>query len=291
MNTDFTLKLKHHFKTLNTRSRLWLACLMVVLICLADIVLGSAVTLCSLYALPVLFITWYVDTKTGFKIAVLAFIALEITYWANELNGGNLWDWLGYNVFALGILVNQIILFVMTHFLRIKMAELTLWADHDPLTKIFNRRAFMNTLEREFEHMQRYQNPFAIAFLDLDNFKYINDTFGHNEGDALLKVVAHTMKTHCRSSDTVARLGGDEFAVLITEASPEHAAMVLSKMSTAIRDNCKQGNWPVGVSLGSIYFMHLPKDTETAIKMADELMYEVKKSNKNQDKHHVFVIA
>jgi diguanylate cyclase (GGDEF)-like protein len=180
------------------------------------------------------------------------------------------------------------ILLIITHFLREKMTELTIWADSDPLTKIANRRAFINTLEHEFERTRRYHHPFAIAFLDLDNFKHMNDTFGHNEGDLLLQVVANAMKTHSRASDTVARLGGDEFAVLITETDPEHAAMVLSKISTAIREDCQARDWPVGVSLGSVCFLQVPENTETAIKMADELMYEVKKSNKNQDKHHVF---
>ena len=270
------------------RYRLLWAALVVGLIFIADTNLDYTISLSFFYALPVIFTTWFYSTRGGLMISALSFLALEATHGIFAHNGSALLGWTGYTIFAFGVIVNQLILLTITHFVRKKMTELTIWSDSDPLTKIANRRAFMNTLEREFERAKRYRHPFAIAFLDLDNFKHMNDTFGHNEGDVLLQVVASAMKTHSRASDTVARLGGDEFAVLITETDPEHAAMVLGKISTAIRENCKARHWPVGVSLGSVCFMQVPENTETAIKMADKLMYEVKKSNKNQDKHHVF---
>jgi diguanylate cyclase (GGDEF)-like protein len=281
-------KLQRGISTLTPRSRLVLASTSIMLICIADLASGYIVTISSLYTLPVLFMTWFSSTRAGLMMVALCGVALEFTHWVNEMDGSALLDWFEFNVFVLGVLFNQLVLLTITHFLREKMTELTIWADSDPLTKIANRRAFINTLEHEFERARRYRHPFAIAFLDLDNFKHMNDTFGHNEGDLLLQVVANTMKTHSRASDTVARLGGDEFAVLITETDPEHAAMVLSKISTAIREDCPARDWPVGVSLGSVCFLQVPENAEIAIKMADELMYEVKKSNKNQDKHHVF---
>jgi diguanylate cyclase (GGDEF)-like protein len=288
MSMPIVTKIHRYIAASKPCSRLILACASIILICIADLSLGYAVTISSLYILPVLFITWFSGTRAGLMMVALCAVALEVTHWVNEINKSALLDWFSYNVFALGIILNQMILLIITHFLREKMTELTIWADSDPLTKIANRRAFMTTLEREFERARRYRHPFAIAFLDLDNFKHMNDTFGHNEGDLLLQVVANAMKTHSRASDTVARLGGDEFAVLITETDPEHAAMVLSKISTAIREDCQARDWPVGVSLGSVCFLQVPENAEIAIKMADELMYEVKKSNKNQDKHHVF---
>jgi diguanylate cyclase (GGDEF)-like protein len=281
-------KLQRGISTLTPRSRLVLASTSIMLICIADLASGYIVTISSLYTLPVLFMTWFSSTRAGLMMVALCGVALEFTHWVNEMDGSALLDWFEFNVFVLGVLFNQLVLLTITHFLREKMTELTIWADSDPLTKIANRRAFINTLEHEFERARRYRHPFAIAFLDLDNFKHMNDTFGHNEGDLLLQVVANAMKTHSRASDTVARLGGDEFAVLITETDPEHAAMVLSKISTAIREDCQARDWPVGVSLGSVCFLQVPENAEIAIKMADELMYEVKKSNKNQDKHHVF---
>lgn len=268
--------------------RFFLSFLMVVVICIGDVSISYTISLSSFYALPVLFTTWFSGTRYGLIISCLSFFALMFTHWVYQQNGIVLLDWFGYSIFALGAIINQLILLTITHFVRKKMTELIIWSDIDSLTKIANRRAFLNTLELEFERAKRYGHPFAVAFLDLDNFKHMNDTFGHNVGDLLLQAVADTMKAHSRASDTVARLGGDEFAVLITETDPEQAAMVLSKISTAIREDCKARDWPVGVSLGSVCFMQVPENAEVAVKMADELMYEVKKSNKNQDKHHVF---
>ncbi|MBY0346165.1 MAG: GGDEF domain-containing protein [Neisseriaceae bacterium] len=288
MNSSIFAKFERSCSKVTSASLFALAFVVIVLIWILDFAFGSSITINALYTFPVLFITWFLGMRPGLAMVALCCIALEMTHWVNELNGSNLLDWFSFHVFAFGVITNQLILLTMTHFLREKMTALTIWANSDPLTKLSNRRAFITTLEHEFERARRYHHAFAIAFLDLDNFKHMNDTFGHNEGDILLQAVATSMKTNSRASDTVARLGGDEFAVLITETNPEQAAMVLSKISTAIRDNCKARQWPVGVSLGSVCFLAVPENPEIAIKMADELMYEVKKNNKNGDNHHVF---
>ncbi len=98
------------------------------------------------------------------------------------------------------------------------VAALEILADRDPLTTIFNRRAFMRELNRVVGFCERYQTGAAVAFFDMDGFKGINDTHGHAAGDAALQAVAATLAGHVRESDVVGRLGGDEFAVILVQA-------------------------------------------------------------------------
>ena len=99
-----------------------------------------------------------------------------------------------------------------------QVAALEILADRDPLTTIFNRRAFMRELNRVVGFCERYQAGAAVAFFDMDGFKGINDTYGHAAGDAALQAVAATLAGHVRESDVVGRLGGDEFAVILVQA-------------------------------------------------------------------------
>ncbi len=104
-----------------------------------------------------------------------------------------------------------------------RVAELELLADRDPLTPLLNRRAFMRELSRAQAFQARYGGEWAVAFLDLDGLKTINDSFGHAAGDAALQAVAQTLIDHVRETDVVGRIGGDEFAVLLAQAPPAAA--------------------------------------------------------------------
>ncbi len=101
--------------------------------------------------------------------------------------------------------------------LELQVAALEILADRDPLTTIFNRRAFLRELHRVVAFCERYASTAAVVFFDMDAFKGINDTFGHAAGDAALQAVAATLAGHVRESDVVGRLGGDEFAVILVQ--------------------------------------------------------------------------
>ncbi len=112
--------------------------------------------------------------------------------------------------------------------------QLVYLTDHDFLTGTFNRRRFAQELDREIERARRYALDGAIVVLDLDNFKDINDTFGHNAGDDLLKGIAAALRSRTRTTDLLARLGGDEFAVLLPEVSVDEAAVVARDLVKAL---------------------------------------------------------
>lgn len=162
-------------------------------------------------------------------------------------------------------------------------------AFYDPLTELPNRRLLIDRLQQAITTSARHLFYCALLFIDLDRFKHLNDTFGHDQGDLLLKHVAERLTTHTRESDTVARLGGDEFVVLLENLSPaieEAAAQVLvvgNKIIDILNqpyslDYCQHTSTPsIGVSLftGSGY------SVEMVLKEADIAMYEAKAAGGN----------
>ncbi len=157
-------------------------------------------------------------------------------------------------------------------------------AYHDGLTGLPNRSLFSKVLSQSISEAKRYQRRLAVAFLDLDRFKQINDTLGHEAGDQLLKEVATRLKECVRDSDTVARLGGDEFVVLLPEMTDEkYAAMVAGKMLAAVaRPFTLIGQeFRVTASIGISTYPRDGLDEQTLTKNADIAMYQAKAEGKN----------
>jgi len=157
-------------------------------------------------------------------------------------------------------------------------------AHHDPLTGLPNRTLFHDRLDRASSQAKRHGGAIAFMFLDLDGFKPINDVYGHESGDLVLKEVALRLNKCTRETDTVARLGGDEFGVILEpRVTRETTEVTARRMLAVLSDPILIGDrsCTVGVSIGiSMY----PADTEnldTLVKNADEAMYEVKKSGRN----------
>jgi len=151
----------------------------------------------------------------------------------------------------------------------------------DFLTGIPNRRSFYQALTSESKRARRYQRPTTIAYLDVDNFKQVNDQLGHGVGDELLKTIGKALDATLRETDTAARLGGDEFAILLPETDAESASVVMAKVQTNLDSVMQERKWPVSFSVGVITFTIPPESVEEMVKRADELMYEVKRSGKS----------
>ncbi len=152
-------------------------------------------------------------------------------------------------------------------------------AHNDPLTGLPNRSLFHDRLEQGLALAQRHQQELAVMFLDLDHFKEINDTLGHDMGDELLKETAIRLLACVRKSDTVARMGGDEFTVILTEmSSPENAEHVAKSILAALLQpfelNGTRCN--VGCSIGIALYPGHGRDSETLLKNADTAMYQAK---------------
>lgn len=157
-------------------------------------------------------------------------------------------------------------------------------ATHDALTGLPNRTLLRDRLESEIAGVERHKNKIAVIFIDLDGFKTVNDTLGHDAGDELLIWVSGVLNESVRAIDTVARNGGDEFVVLLTDIeSKDGAVFVAWKIIERISENIKIAGAPVsiGASLGIALCPDDSGDVDSLMHQADAAMYEVKKSGKN----------
>jgi len=169
---------------------------------------------------------------------------------------------------------------------KIRDNEVHQHAYFDTLTKLPNRRMLMDKLNQAFSQFEQYQRKFALFFLDLDHFKQINDTLGHDVGDVILKEAASRLLSCVRSSDTVARLGGDEFVIILTEIASAHDAQMLAeeilhKFSEPIEVNGSELS--IGTSIGiAVYDGDAKTSIKELMKYADSAMYESKASGRNR---------
>jgi diguanylate cyclase (GGDEF)-like protein len=155
----------------------------------------------------------------------------------------------------------------------------------DPLTGLANRRAFVEAATLELKRAQRYNHPVTAAYLDVDDFKLVNDRYGYHAGDRLLQVVANTLKKNVRAMDLIARLGGDEFFLLFPETGDEPGLSVLRKLENSLAEAMRRNSWPATVSIGAMTFIQQPDSVELLIALTDRLMYAAKGQGKNQTVH------
>jgi len=155
------------------------------------------------------------------------------------------------------------------------------------VTGVANSRAFYDIASMELSRARRYARSLTVSYIDLDNFKYINDHFGHNVGDVVLRVVGQTILRNLRSSDTVARLGGDEFAVLFPETGSDAAQMVLYKIQGLLVAEMQRNAGPISFSIGAVTYVEAAESVDKMIQMADNLMYVAKRNGRNRIEHKV----
>jgi diguanylate cyclase (GGDEF)-like protein len=235
------------------------------------------------YLIPVSLVAWFVN-RTGGMIFCL--LALATRFSVNEIPTGfalqntalHYWNECVELLFLL-------IMSVLFSALRKNLDSERVLASIDPLTGALNRRSFFDIAEYELNRSRRYEHATTIAYIDLDNFKEINDHLGHSVGDKLLVTVTGTIASNIRSTDILARLGGDEFVILLPETPMEAAGTFLSKLQNQLNGAMSSRHWPVGFSIGAVTYPTAPPAVEEVIRKADMLMYEVKRSGKNGLRH------
>jgi diguanylate cyclase (GGDEF)-like protein len=156
----------------------------------------------------------------------------------------------------------------------------------DSMTSIHNYKGFCECLSRELNRAKRYKKPLSVIFADIDHFKAVNDTFGHQAGDHALKAISVVLKKQMRDSDYLARYGGEEFAIILPEATIQSAFVVAERLREAIRSQAihyKDKIISLTMSFGVAGMpSHQTLSSDTLIKMADDALYEAKKQGRNR---------
>jgi len=256
------------------------ACLLAaILIGVIRFFTGPEFALSLFYILPIGLATWYAGKWAG----VIVSLASAVSWLIADLNMLPAFSsaFIPYLNEALRLTVFLIITLILTKLKRAMDAHKALGRT-DPLTAIPNRRAFYDMAEMELNKARRYQKPLSVLYVDIDNFKKINDRLGHHIGDALLCSAAKMIKSNIRAVDIIGRLGGDEFVVLLAETGPESVARVARKLRDKLLHLVQSENWPVTFSIGAVTFENSPDSVEQLIIAADRQMYNAKINGKNR---------
>jgi diguanylate cyclase (GGDEF)-like protein len=244
-----------------------------------DYLITADLGLSIFYVLPIATLTWYMASWGGYLSsglsAVLWFIA-ELSREPTDTHVGLiLWNTLVRLAFF------TVVVFLLTE-LKASYRQEQHLAKTDGLTWLLNRRAFTEILGQEIQRSRRYSFAFTLAYLDIDNFKQVNDRLGHAAGDRLLQEIARVLSGQLRSIDCPARLGGDEFAVLMPQTNQVQATPVLKRLFAKLVE-LKDDGLDIGFSIGAMTFdAVLPETDEEALTAADALMYAVKSQGKHQ---------
>ena len=246
----------------------------ILILGILDYATGAELAFSIFYLFPVGIAAWYLGWEAGVALSILSALAW---YVADAFTQTVPYENPFIPAWNTGVrLMTFLIITVLINALRTILEREALNARIDPLTGAPNTRAFYEAAEIQISLLKRYQRPFSILYLDIDNFKELNDARGHSAGDSALKVVTQTLKQILRTGDTVARLGGDEFAILLTEADARAAEIVSTRIQSAIRSKLT-----LTCSIGALTCVAPPASVDELIRNVDHLMYEAKRGGKD----------
>jgi len=261
------------------------ACLFFVgIVGAADYFTGHEIAFSIFYVAPIALAAYFIGRRGGLIVSLLS----AATWLLADVGAGHDYEiaWVPYwNAFTRLLFFALIAVFLAA--LREAFDHEKELARSDFLTGAANSRAFYAVAEMELVRARRYGRPFSLAHIDVDNFKTVNDTLGHQAGDDLLRAIVATMQSHVRETDLVARLGGDEFALLLPETGQDEASIAMQKLHGHLNEEAKRRQWPVSFSVGLLTCLHAPQSVDDLLKLADKLTYEAKGSGKNTIKHDV----
>lgn len=264
--------------TITKNAALAIGFLTFIVVALLDTAILPQISLLLLHLLPVLFVTWFAGPRWGmfFAVAMTALQAVTGTWLKIDIVNRY------YRYLDLGSeFVATMLLVWMQTKLRNTYEQVTHMARHDALTGIVNRNGFYEVLQAEMDRKKRYNHPLTLIYFDCDNFKFVNDTYGHHVGDALLIEVAANLRSTLRRVDIPSRIGGDEFLVVLPETGADAAKKTVRHLKESLDKAMQSKCWPVTFSIGVATFVQPPDNIGQAIESADLLMYDVKKAGKN----------
>ncbi len=249
-----------------------------------DFASGTELRIFPLYYLPISLLAWHAGRTGAVVGAALSALAWEESNVLAGLQFSYEGMWVANTVF-LGLSFATVGYLIAS--LRAGMVRERGLSRTDPLTGLLNRRAFYEEAALVLPLCRRKGRPVTLAYMDLDNFKVVNDTLGHQAGDDLLRRVAGLMRASTRPSDLCSRLGGDEFAVLLPDADLREAGVALERIRSLLAETTAGGRRPVTGSIGAVTFITVPESLQSMLLEADARMYAAKREGKNRLRHEV----
>jgi diguanylate cyclase (GGDEF)-like protein len=263
-----------------------LGVLLLSMVAYLDYITGVEFSFSLFYLLPITLISWAISERLGLVFAILgcgAWIVVDI--WSgNRIS--NLFAYIWNSTARLGFFLLPVFIIRLNRALQ-REQEL---ARTDFLTGVLNARFFHEMALMEINRSVRYKRPFTIAFIDVDNFKTINDTFGHTIGDSVLRNIALNIKEHLRKTDMIARVGGDEFVVLLPETDAQTAPVVISNMQRELLKGMNENGWSITFSIGVLTLSATQISVDEILGKADQLMYSVKNNGKDNAQYATYPI-
>ncbi len=245
----------------------------------ADILTGCEVALAVLYVFPITLATWYLGKRSGALVGALSSI---LVVGPDMLESRLAIDHPCYLPVKWSASCGAFLLIVFAmNTLRSRLDHERQLARRDSLTGLLNRRAFSELLDEYLRQADHARRPLSLAYLDVDDFKTINDDIGHHGGDHVLELVGDLLARNCRTGDVVARVGGDEFALLLPDAERLDAERLIARLQDSLNRTFADDRQVVTCSIGVVTFQTPPRSSKVAMMMADTVMYRVKSQGKN----------
>ncbi len=238
-----------------------------------------AFTLGFLYILPVLIVTVGAGQIAGWATAVASSVISLLVHLQHQSFKVVLGP---YSAAAVRFAILSFAVLVISSLQRSLVREREL-ARIDPLSGVSNRRGMHERAEIEVARARRTSEPLSMVYLDIDDFKAINDRFGHAAGDELLRQLARTLVEATRESDVVARMGGDEFVLVLPNTKEEGAELVLEKVRDRFRRVAGARGWAVDLSAGTVTYDQAPRSADEMVERADAVLYAAKRGRQRQD--------
>jgi diguanylate cyclase (GGDEF)-like protein len=258
--------------------------LLVVIIAVADYFDDPNISLFVLYLIPIFLTAWYAGRIWGFSMLALSVASMIIhdAVISSSLNQPFVPYWtIGLN------LVIAVVFIDIADALKKALEREKMFSRVDYLTGAANSRYFFEVAAVEMSRAQRYRRPFTLTYIDLDNFKIVNDNFGHKEGDRFLVEVVKTIKQFIRAGDLLARVGGDEFVILLPETGYDAAELVMNRIRKKFVVVMQHNKWPATFSAGMVTCVSYECGISEIMKVADNLMYAAKDSGRNMINHQL----
>jgi diguanylate cyclase (GGDEF)-like protein len=250
-----------------------------------DTMTGPDLSFLVFYLIPIITATWFSGKQTGFIISILCAAAWFFSDVMSHSSYSH--PVVPYWNVTVKWLIFLIIVEVLSRLKKTLAREME-FARKDELTGAANRRSFFESAQIEIDRTHRYKHPFTLAYIDLDNFKQLNDTFGHEVGDRVLRIISSAIIKNIRSTDIFARIGGDEFVLLLSEAGYDQAHTVIEKIHTLLHEAMTKAKIPATFSIGVVTFLRPPSSVDDLVKKADTVMYSAKREGKNRIRHIIW---